>query len=480
MTLNDQVLSTIRAVNPAFGKDVHVSPLAQQEDPNSPWLGFSTDAVDYNLLDREGAILSIREFEGPGEMVTTHSTITGVQVELSSNDLTRTVPYPAKSHDHQSFVFAEEGVYRVVFEYSGTGKDGKKFSIPLETYFVVGDVDPSDVPGRETPGDGEVPAPDNPGSDKPDEGNPGTDNPGQENPGQDNPGQQPGPIEQIVAPKPGVSLTGNITIIISIGVSWICGDGNAAADDHHGSHDVEDEQKGTQKDTQKGDHKDGHKDGGKNGGGVETPESQRKPQGGKPQFEKDKGDTSGGSAVPAPGSKGGSGSHSAAIPAPGGGGSAPSSGSATTTSGSASGSTPRSTNSSPSASHRGGGASSTTSGGVRNIAPRTLNAPSSMGRTSRVKTGNAPQSGDKGQGIRKLPSISSDAANSHNTVAEGDAQEKSTLQALGKALSQGGWIGGFTLGIGIMALLGGMLLVLLANRNLSTARKLQRKAIGED
>lgn len=78
--------------------------------------------------------MKIAEFEGPGQMVTAHSDVNGVQVELNSEDPTSSVTYPSRAHDHQAFLFSAPGVYRVVFAYSGVG--GRRHCV----YGAVGDL----------------------------------------------------------------------------------------------------------------------------------------------------------------------------------------------------------------------------------------------------------------------------------------------------------------------------------------------------
>lgn len=75
-----------------------------------------------------------------------------------------------------------------------------------------------------------------------------------------------------------------------------------------------------------------------------------------------------------------------------------------------------------------------------------------------------PVAGD-GMGIRALPASNPQGAGTQD-------KEKTNIDLLAEQLTQGGWIGGFTMGIGLMALLGGALLLLLAGRTLRSAREM--------
>lgn len=115
-------------------------PMSNVSINDAPWLGFSTEHVEYETLaEGQPVRLSIAEFTGPGSMITGHEPLGKAVVALDSRDLSAAYDYPNRSHDHQFFWFTQGGVYRVVFRYEWTEKDGSVKYQDLESYFLVGD-----------------------------------------------------------------------------------------------------------------------------------------------------------------------------------------------------------------------------------------------------------------------------------------------------------------------------------------------------
>ena len=115
-------------------------PMSNVSIHEAPWLGFSTEHVEYETLaEGQPVRLSIAEFTGPGSMITGHEPLGKAVVALDSRDLSAAYDYPNRSHDHQFFWFTQGGVYRVVFRYEWTEKDGSVKYQDLESYFLVGD-----------------------------------------------------------------------------------------------------------------------------------------------------------------------------------------------------------------------------------------------------------------------------------------------------------------------------------------------------
>lgn len=125
-----------KAYREELGETAYVLPQAQQENPNVPWLGFSTEHL--NSAD-EGVDLSIKDFEGPGRMVTLEDTGIESRLRLDSEHRENKVHYSVGAHNHQAFFFTKPGAYRVVFRYEGTAVNGEKFDKELETFFVIKD-----------------------------------------------------------------------------------------------------------------------------------------------------------------------------------------------------------------------------------------------------------------------------------------------------------------------------------------------------
>ena len=120
-----------------LGETAYALPQAQQENPNVPWLGFSTEHLN---SAKQGVDVTIKDFEGPGRMVTLSDNGLGsVSLRLDSEHREHKVSYAVGAHDHQQFLFTKPGAYRVVFRYQGTAVDGKKFDKELETFFVIKD-----------------------------------------------------------------------------------------------------------------------------------------------------------------------------------------------------------------------------------------------------------------------------------------------------------------------------------------------------
>ena len=120
-----------------LGETAYALPQAQQENPNVPWLGFSTEHLN---SAKQGVDVTIKDFEGPGRMVTLSDNGLGsVSLRLDSEHREHKVSYAVGAHDHQQFFFTKPGAYRVVFRYQGTAVDGKKFDKELETFFVIKD-----------------------------------------------------------------------------------------------------------------------------------------------------------------------------------------------------------------------------------------------------------------------------------------------------------------------------------------------------
>lgn len=138
---------------PGMPRRVWALPQTQSENPDVPWLGFSTeDGAD---MFGEGPItLRIAEFSGPGRMVSGHTGLMNFTTALDSADPTQTVTYGPGTHDHQAFFFSAPGAYTVTFEYSGTDIYGKPYRVPLTAHFHVegqGSTQPSDTAQRVAP-----------------------------------------------------------------------------------------------------------------------------------------------------------------------------------------------------------------------------------------------------------------------------------------------------------------------------------------
>lgn len=113
--------------------------LPQTQDFSLPWPGFSTENFDYNSVTPEGIAVSISAFEGPGRMVATHDALLSTSISLDSADLSLKVHYPQRSHDHMAFTFTQPGAYRVTYAFEGKTTEGQPLYKELVAYYMVGD-----------------------------------------------------------------------------------------------------------------------------------------------------------------------------------------------------------------------------------------------------------------------------------------------------------------------------------------------------
>lgn len=182
---------------PEFGTETYQLPQTQQA--NLPWLGFSTDGLDYRgLMPGSAVTISLRDFTGPGRMVTGHTDLTGsIDVGLDSANLGQTIVYAQPAHDHQNFWFSAPGVYRANFLYQWQDSAGNNYELPLVTYFLVGD-DAVRI-GRETVANQTLPEAPAPGA-APNPGTPPAPEPGTA------PGTEPAP-EPAPGTEPGTGPT---------------------------------------------------------------------------------------------------------------------------------------------------------------------------------------------------------------------------------------------------------------------------------
>ncbi len=115
--------------------------LPQVQDPSLPWVGFSSEGVDYKGLNPgTGIDITLADFVGPGQMVTGHVGLTNdVDVQLDSKQPGKSIHYAQPAHDHQFMWFSKPGVYRANFVYRWQANDGNEYELPLVSYFLVGD-----------------------------------------------------------------------------------------------------------------------------------------------------------------------------------------------------------------------------------------------------------------------------------------------------------------------------------------------------
>ena len=105
-----------------------------------PWVGFSTQRVDYSQLSSKGVEVAMRNFTGPGRLVTGFSSLfEGFTPRLDSMKPDIVLRYLFGSHDHQAFYFTKPGRYSTDFVYTAHLADGSTIEKTLHVIFLVGD-----------------------------------------------------------------------------------------------------------------------------------------------------------------------------------------------------------------------------------------------------------------------------------------------------------------------------------------------------
>ena len=105
-----------------------------------PWVGFSTQRVDYSQLSSKGVEVAMRNFTGPGRLVTGNSSLfEGFTPRLDSMKPDMVLRYLFGSHDHQAFYFTKPGRYSTDFVYTAHLADGSTIEKTLHVIFLVGD-----------------------------------------------------------------------------------------------------------------------------------------------------------------------------------------------------------------------------------------------------------------------------------------------------------------------------------------------------
>lgn len=137
-----------------YGEKLWQIPQSQQEAPDVPWLGFNTEGANYGKLSKDGVKVGLKEFDGPGRMVTARGGIGQFDVLLDSANLGKKITFRNPTHDHQAFMFSAPGRYRAVFEFQATTASGEKVSKELEAYFLVAPKEMSSGGNEGSPGDG--------------------------------------------------------------------------------------------------------------------------------------------------------------------------------------------------------------------------------------------------------------------------------------------------------------------------------------
>lgn len=105
-----------------------------------PWVGFSTQRVDYSQLSSKGVEVAMRNFTGPGRLVTGVSSLfEGFTPRLDSTKPDMVLRYLFGSHDHQAFYFTKPGRYSTDFVFTAHLADGSTIEKTLHAIFLVGD-----------------------------------------------------------------------------------------------------------------------------------------------------------------------------------------------------------------------------------------------------------------------------------------------------------------------------------------------------
>lgn len=122
----------------AYPEGVWVLPESQED--GVPWVGFSTEKVDYRLLSSDGVTVKLRNFSGPGRMFTGNFGLQdGFVKKLDSQDEKSFISYPYPTHDHEAMYFTKPGIYTADLVYVLHLSDGTQREAVLAVTFLVGD-----------------------------------------------------------------------------------------------------------------------------------------------------------------------------------------------------------------------------------------------------------------------------------------------------------------------------------------------------
>ena len=129
---------TARQLGVDLPRPVWQVPLSQLENPDVPWVGFSTTGLAPE--DVEGDVrLSLADVEGPGRIITMRSGISSAERLLDSEQPDREIRLAPRNHEHHAMWFTKPGVYRATFLYRLTPAGGDLTEVPVTTTFLVGD-----------------------------------------------------------------------------------------------------------------------------------------------------------------------------------------------------------------------------------------------------------------------------------------------------------------------------------------------------
>ena len=122
------------------GKPETLWTLPQSQKKGLPWPGFSTEHLAPGTLDAGSTVeVSINDFTGPGRMLAWHESLSDIKVELDSGDRSKKLTYPLNSHDHLAYGFDAPGYYTVQYRVTGTTADGADIDETIDVPFLVGD-----------------------------------------------------------------------------------------------------------------------------------------------------------------------------------------------------------------------------------------------------------------------------------------------------------------------------------------------------
>lgn len=129
--------SGMEDVAPA-GSTVHMIGATQQ--PNVPWLGWSTQDPEL-LKQADGPVtMSLKGFEGPGSMSVFLSGNFGSAGQKVFTSRGGSFQVPLNTHQHSNWVFTAEGRYRVTIGWKVKLKNGKTVESTSTLNFAVGNV----------------------------------------------------------------------------------------------------------------------------------------------------------------------------------------------------------------------------------------------------------------------------------------------------------------------------------------------------
>lgn len=149
---------------PGFEQGAYVLPEVQ--DRRLPWPGVSNEAFDFSGVDPDNQsttfrIANVLSAPEGGRLMMSATEDMALVNQLDTDDLSKALVLPPRTHAHKAFWFTKPGKYEVEYEYSWYDASGEVQRAPLVVTFEVGNYKDSPATGgtTEDPSTGETEKP---------------------------------------------------------------------------------------------------------------------------------------------------------------------------------------------------------------------------------------------------------------------------------------------------------------------------------